>query len=134
MRQLTFILISCLSAAGMSLLGQAPAPSTETHEIQVSVRKYQFDPNMITVRKGEHMKLTITAIDHDHGFKLDAFQIDRLLKKGQTTTIEFTADKAGTFPFQCPISAEWDTGDERTTDSRRLTGAGSAGTFACAQG
>ena len=47
------------------------------------------------------MKLVITATDHDHGFKLDAFQIDQLLKKGEATTVEFTADHAGTFPFEC---------------------------------
>lgn len=101
MRQSTLILISCFSAAGMLLLGQAPAPSTEAREIQVTAKKYEFDPGTITVKKGEHVKLTITAIDHDHGFKLEAFQIDQLLKKGQATTIEFTADKAGTFPFHC---------------------------------
>jgi len=94
------ILICCLSAAE-TVLGQAPAPSTEAHEIQVTARKYEFDPNTITVKRGERVKLTITATDHDHGFKLEGFGIDKLLKKGQATTIEFTTDKAGTFPFQC---------------------------------
>jgi len=100
MRRLIFILICCLSAARM-VLGQTPAPSNEAREIQVIARKYEFNPNTITVKRGERVKLTITAIDHDHGFKLEAFGIDKLLKKGQATTIEFTADKAGTFPFQC---------------------------------
>jgi cytochrome c oxidase subunit 2 len=85
----------------MLLLGQTPAPSSLVREIQVTAKKYEFDPSTITVKKGEHVKLTITAIDHDHGFKLEAFQIDKLLKKGRATTIEFTADKAGNFPFHC---------------------------------
>lgn len=101
MRQLILIFISCIGAAGMLLLAQAPAPSAEVHEIQVSARKYEFDPSTITVKKGDHVKLVITALDHDHGFKLEAFQIDKLLKKGRATTIEFTADKVGTFPFHC---------------------------------
>ena len=37
----------------------------------------------------------------DHGFKLDALNIDRLVKKGEATTVEFTAGKAGTYPFEC---------------------------------
>ncbi len=92
----TAVLIG-LAAAG-SGLAQEAAPA---HEIQVSAKKYQFDPNVITVKKGEHVKLVITAQDRDHGFKLEAFNINQKLKKGVPTTIEFTADKAGTFPFKC---------------------------------
>jgi len=47
------------------------------------------------------VRLLITAVDHDHGFKLAAFDIQQELKKGDTTTIEFTPDKAGTFRFAC---------------------------------
>ena len=95
MRKLALIIICSVGAAGMLLYAQEP------HEIQVTARKYEFAPSTITVKKGEQVKLTITAVDHDHGFKLEAYGIDKLLKKGQATTIEFTADKAGTFPFQC---------------------------------
>ncbi len=101
MRKLMLVLISVIGAAGMLLYGQASAPAPEAHEIEVTARKYEFDPNAITVKKGERVKLTITAVDHDHGFKLDAFNIDKVLKRGEATTIEFAADKAGTFPFQC---------------------------------
>jgi cytochrome c oxidase subunit 2 len=101
MRQLTVLLISCLNVAGILLLAQAPSTPAETREIQVTAKKYEFDPTTITVKRGERVKLIITALDHDHGFNLEAFQIDKLLKKGQATTIEFTADKTGTFPFHC---------------------------------
>jgi cytochrome c oxidase subunit II len=80
----------------------ASAPS-EPHEIQVTAKKYDFSPNPIHVKKGEHVKLIITATDHDHGFKLDAFHINQKLKKGVPATIEFTADKAGTFSFKCSV-------------------------------
>ena len=77
------------------------AGAGEAGEIRVTARKYAFDPNPIRVKKGDHVKLVITAVDHDHGFKLEAFHIDQLLKKGEATTVEFTADQAGTFPFAC---------------------------------
>ena len=73
----------------------------EAGEIKVTAKKYAFDPNPIRVKKGDHVKLVITAVDHDHGFKLDAFHVDQLLKEGEATTVEFTADQAGTFPFRC---------------------------------
>ena len=94
-----------LTFAALALLAVtvAGAPSQDAHasEINVTAKKYEFDPNPIRVKKGDRVKLVITAIDHDHGFKLEAFHIEQLLKKGEATTVEFTADQAGTFPFAC---------------------------------
>jgi len=80
---------------------EASSRANEAGEIKVTAKKYEFDPNPIRVKKGDHVKLVITAIDHDHGFKLEAFHIEQPLKKGEATTVEFTADQAGTFPFAC---------------------------------
>jgi cytochrome c oxidase subunit 2 len=71
------------------------------HEIQVTLRKYEFNPGTLRVRKGEQVKLVMTAADHDHGFKLDDFNINQKILKGTTVVVEFTADKAGTFQFRC---------------------------------
>jgi cytochrome c oxidase subunit 2 len=79
--------------------GQAPA----VHEIQMTARKYKFDPDVITVKKGEVVRLIITALDRRHGFKLQEFGIDQVLLKGAPTTVEFTADKVGTFEFKCSV-------------------------------
>lgn len=84
---------------------QDAAPSTrvgnDTREIMMTAKNYEYDPGVITVKEGEHVKLIVTALDHDHGIKIDAFHIDQVLKKGEPTTIEFTADSTGTFEFQC---------------------------------
>ena len=77
-----------------------PVPS-EVHEIAMTARKYEFNPHVITVKKGERVKLTITALDREHGFKLEAFGVDQKLKKGEGATVEFVADKTGSFPFEC---------------------------------
>jgi cytochrome c oxidase subunit 2 len=70
-------------------------------EIQVTLRKYEFSPGTLRVRKGEQVKLVMAAADHDHGFKLDDFNINQKIPKGTTVVVEFTADKAGTFQFRC---------------------------------
>ena len=70
-------------------------------EIRMTAKKYEYEPGVITVKQGEHVRLIIMPLDHDHGFKIDAYHIDELLKKGEPTTIEFTADTTGTFLFQC---------------------------------
>ena len=89
---------------GSASPSQASVPETpQVHEIAVTAKKYEFSPNPIRVAKGEHVRLVITALDHDHGFKLDAFGITQSIKKGTSATVEFTADKAGTFPFRCSV-------------------------------
>jgi cytochrome c oxidase subunit 2 len=70
-------------------------------EIQMTAEKYDFKPNVLAVKKGDRVKLVITATDHDHGFKIEALGINQKLPKGQPVTVEFTADHVGTFAFQC---------------------------------
>lgn len=98
-RKLGFVAAAVLALVATAALAQ----EGQTTEIKVTAKKYEFDPNVITVKKGQHVKLIITALDHDHGFKLEAFDIDQKLKKGDAATVEFTADKAGTFPFECSV-------------------------------
>lgn len=95
------VLLSTLEARALAQTGSAPGARPEARVIQVTAKKFEFNPNVIRVKKGEPVKLIITALDRDHGFKCDAFHINRKLKKGNPTTIEFIADRAGTFPFHC---------------------------------
>ena len=104
MAQLVLALVTVL---WMDVFAQNAQPSAagtqQVHEVAVTAKKYEFSPDPIRVRKGEHVKLVITALDHDHGFKLDAFSVNQTIKKGVPATVEFTADKTGTFPFRCSV-------------------------------
>ena len=97
--------LTFLSAASARTFTQvskdAATPMRGKHEIQVTLRKYEFSPGALRVRKGEQVRLIMTAADHDHGFKLDEFNINQKVPKGTTIVVEFTADKAGTFQFRC---------------------------------
>jgi len=73
--------LTTLSAASARTVAQV-AKDTGTgvqavHEIRVTLRKYEFSPSSLRVRKGERVKLVMTAADHDHGFKLDDFNINQ---------------------------------------------------------
>ena len=97
--------LTILSAASARTVAQV-AKDAETsmrgvHEIQVTLRKYEFSPGTLRVKKGEQVRLVMAAADHDHGFKLDDFNINQKIPKGSTVVVEFTADKAGTFQFHC---------------------------------
>jgi heme/copper-type cytochrome/quinol oxidase subunit 2 len=68
---------------------------------QSDARNYDFPENAIKAQRGDRIKLVITALDRDHGFKPEAFHIDRKLPKGEAVSVEVTADRTGTFPFEC---------------------------------
>jgi cytochrome c oxidase subunit 2 len=99
--------LTILSAASARTVAQAAEDSGTSmraaHEIQVTLRKYEFSPGSLRVRKGEQVKLVMTAEDHDHGFRLDDFNINQKIPKGTTVVVAFTADKVGSFQFRCSI-------------------------------
>lgn len=81
---------------------QQPAP---VKEFNVEAKKFKFDPSTITVKQGDTVKLhvSVPADDTAHGLAIKEFDVNANLEPGKTTTVEFTADKAGTFPFFCAV-------------------------------
>ena len=95
-------ILSAASARTVAQVAQDAGTGVQgVHEIQVTLRKYEFSPGSLRVKKGEQVRLVMTAVDHDHGFKLDDFNINKKIPQGTTAIVEFTADKAGTFQFRC---------------------------------
>ena len=74
------------------------------------VRNLSFDakakrPDVIEVNQGDKVTIHLTNTDFDeditHGFAINSYNLNIEVQPGQTNTIEFTADKAGTFPLYC---------------------------------
>ncbi len=102
LRNRLLVLCGLLALATLPVAAQeGPSPLVVPREIQMTAKKYEFNPGTITVKKGERVKLVITALDKDHGIKIEALGIEQILKKGVATTVELLADSVGEFPFQC---------------------------------
>jgi heme/copper-type cytochrome/quinol oxidase subunit 2 len=52
------------------------------------------------------VKVTLRSQDIPHSFVVDAYRIARRVEAGGNVTFEFLADRAGTFPFYCSLTAE----------------------------
>ena len=103
-QRILLIAAIALGMTGAILFAQDAAPGPAgANPIQMTARKYEFDPAVIKVKQGDHVKLVITATDRDHGIKLAGYNINQRLEKGVPATVEFTADRAGTFPFECSV-------------------------------
>jgi len=72
-------------------------------EFDMIAKNWEFIPNTITVNKGDKVILHITSADVKHGFALSEFGINQDINPGETTTVEFTADKSGEFNFRCSV-------------------------------
>jgi len=100
LRSNSLIAVTILAVADCMTPAQI-AKSEAPREFQLTAQKFEFSPQTIKVKRGDRVKLTVTAVDAQHGFKLAVFQVEQKLPKGQPVTVEFTADQAGSFPFQC---------------------------------
>ena len=79
----------------------------EAREIFVVARTVEhggWSPARIVVKQGQTVRLRILAEDVTHGFQLLHFGVNAgAIKTGTTKVVEFTAERAGEFPFYCSV-------------------------------
>lgn len=83
----------------------------EVHVYGIAMRsKFIFDakakrPDVLEVNEGDKVVIHLTNIDFDqditHGFGINQYDLNMEVQPGQTNTLEFVADKAGTYPLYC---------------------------------
>lgn len=78
---------------------------TEAEEGDVEAGEFhRWEPGILVVQKGEYVILHVTNPRSTiHSFALPDFGVETgdLAPRGGTATVEFTADEAGVFKFQC---------------------------------
>ncbi|MCI0423482.1 MAG: cupredoxin domain-containing protein [Acidobacteria bacterium] len=97
----TPLLIADDKAGGVKKIGTAPA-GAPVKEVEVSAKKYEFNPATIEVPANTLMRLHLKATDREHGFELKSVK-DSCVKfdPKAPATVEFYADKAGEYEFSC---------------------------------
>ena len=84
------------------MTGGSVSARAETKEVQMTAKKYEFSPSSVEVPVGATVVFKITALDRDHGFEIEGVKDSCVeLKKGEIATVEYKAEKAGTFSFKC---------------------------------
>ena len=78
--------------------------SDEIVEIRIENKGLTFTTNIIKVRQGTRVLLTFVNTGGLHDWKLDEFDAaTSKIKAGDSETIEFVADMAGSFEFYCSV-------------------------------
>jgi nitrosocyanin len=82
-------------------------PKLEVEGVTVkNIRAFNVlnEPEALVVRKGAPVEITIeNKSPISEGFSIDAFDVQEVIKAGETKTINFVADKAGAFTIWCQL-------------------------------
>jgi cytochrome c oxidase subunit II len=95
-----------LLLAGAALAIGAGQPPDQTKTFTIVAKKYTFSPARIEVMQNDLVKIEFRTDDIPHSWTVDAYRISKRANPGQPVTIEFRADKAGTFPFYCNLKID----------------------------
>jgi len=76
-----------------------PGSGPNRREITLTARNYRFNPARIEVSQDDLVKLTVQSEDNAYSVTIDEYRVSRRVPAGGSTTLEFRADRAGTFAF-----------------------------------
>ena len=89
--------VGLLSPFALHPTAQEQAPNRR--EISLTARNYRFSPARIEVAQDDLVKLTVQSEDNAYSVTIDEYRVSRRVPAGGSTTLEFRADRAGTFAF-----------------------------------
>ncbi len=98
---LAFVLIF-LIAGSHTLLSKAHAEAVPRH-IEVTAKRFAFEPAEITLKKGEPVDLVLKSTDVPHGLRFRELNVEVKVGKGGTSDVHFTPSKTGTFVGHCSV-------------------------------
>ena len=78
-----------------------PIPKPVVKEFSITAKQFMFEPNTITVNRGDTVRLHVRTLDVTHGLSIPYFGVNAIIKIEQPATVEFVASKAGTYGMFC---------------------------------
>jgi len=85
--------------------------TSQTREFTVNGHAYGFSPSTIEVNKGDNVKITFISDDILHDLVIDGYNVGTdVVSSGDSYTIQFIADRSGTFTFYCSVDGHSDAG------------------------
>lgn len=81
-----------------------PTGKSSTRTFTVEGSNFSFSLKEMRVKKGDTVKVVFTNKDGFHDWSLDEFSaVTKQIPAGQSETVQFVADKAGTFEYYCSV-------------------------------
>ena len=94
------VAVICACGLGLQMSGMPPA---EPRRVEISAKRFSFDPGTVTLKKGEPVLLVLKSNDVPHGIRVRELGLELKAPKGGSAEVRFTPDKAGDFIGHCYV-------------------------------
>jgi cytochrome c oxidase subunit 2 len=91
------VVIGCLISLGFSAAPKTP------RTINIVAKRFTYEPDDITIKKGEPVVLILTTTDVTHGLKFKDLNLNTRVEKVKKNELAFTPTKTGDFNGQCSV-------------------------------
>ena len=99
---LLLFVVTGLVVAFAPLPVQLTAPQERT--FRIDARQFAYSPSELKVNAGDTVTIQLVSNDVVHGVYVDGYDVSVEADPGQTATMSFVADKAGSFRFRCNVT------------------------------
>ena len=79
------------------------APEAQPRRIEITAKRFSFDPGELTLKRGEPVVLVLKSVDVAHGLRFRELGVDVKVGKGAESEVEFTPGKTGDFVGHCSV-------------------------------
>jgi cytochrome c oxidase subunit II len=97
--------LACLPLLLAAIFTATPAnharAAVQPPVINITAKRFGFSPNIITLKRGETVKLRLTSEDLTHGFLVNSLNLDEVVTPGQPTEVMQTPQQTGRFTTIC---------------------------------
>jgi heme/copper-type cytochrome/quinol oxidase subunit 2 len=94
------------SPAARPVLAGRQEQAPNRREFTVVARDYRFSPSRIEVAQNDLVKLTIQSEDVAYSLTIDEYRVSKRVPAGGTTTLEFRADRTGSFSYYSNLTSD----------------------------
>ena len=91
------VLTIALSSTGAAWAQTAP------RRIEITAKRFSYDPGEITLKKGQPVVLVLKSADVAHGLRFKGLNVEVKVEKGGTAEVQFTPEKTGDFVGHCSV-------------------------------
>jgi cytochrome c oxidase subunit 2 len=96
----TVVVIAVFDCASGIRVG---ASQDTPRRVEISAKRFAFEPNAITLKKGEPVVLAIQSRDVEHGLDFYDLGLKVIVPKHGLAELKFTPDKTGDFVGHCAV-------------------------------
>jgi len=97
------LILASITIAIAGISAQTVLASSTPRRIEITAKRFTYDPDVITLKQGETVLLVLKSDDVSHGLRIRELGLDLKTSKDKPAEKLFTPRKAGDFVGQCSV-------------------------------